>query len=194
MKTAGITGGIGSGKTTVCRIFELLGVPVFYADVEAKKLYEEEKIKSKVVNFFGDQVLAKDGRIDKKKLAAIVFHDKRSLSKINELIHPVVKQKFLAWKKRQKGVRYVIKEAAIMIESGVYKELDYLISVNSSKSLRIRRIIDRDKVNNIDVKRRIKEQISDRERDKYADKVILNDNRHSLIEQVLKIHQSLSRK
>ncbi|MBI4929616.1 MAG: dephospho-CoA kinase [Bacteroidetes bacterium] len=192
MKVIGITGGIGSGKTTVCKIFELFGVPVFYADVEAKKLYDDTKIKSKVIKLFGNKILAKDQTIDKRKLAAIVFNDKPSLEKLNALIHPLVRKKFLDWKKKHKGVKYVIKEAAIMIESGANKELDYLISVSSPKSLRLNRIILRDKVEKLEVEKRIKEQIPDREREKYSDTIIINDSKHSLIEQVLKIHQHLS--
>src|SRR5688572_33347798 len=122
MKTVGITGGIGSGKTTVCKIFELLGVPIFYADEEAKQLYNDAKIKSKVVKLFGDQILTKSREIDKAKLAQLVFSNKTSLVKLNALIHPAVRAKFKAWKKTQKGARYVIEEAAIMIESGAYKE------------------------------------------------------------------------
>lgn len=194
MKVAGITGGIGSGKTTVCRIFELLGVPVYYADAEAKKLYDNAMIRSKVVKLFGKQVLSKDGRIDKKKLAEIVFNDQRSLEQINALIHPEVKRGFLAWIKKQKGAKYVLKEAAIMIESGTYKDLDYLISVESDKSLIMNRIISRDKVTEEEVMKRMNEQLSDKERRKYADAVILNDDKHSLIEQVLRIHKKLGGK
>jgi dephospho-CoA kinase len=194
MRTVGITGGIGSGKTTVCRIFELMGIPVFYADTEAKKLYDVPEIRSKVVALFGKKVLAKGGKIDKKKLADIVFDDRSALSKINSLIHPAVRQRFLEWKKQQKRAPYVIKEAAIMIESGAYKELDHLISVTSPKSLRISRVIGRDNVVKSNIEKRISEQISDIEREKCSDKVIVNDERHSLIEQVLRIHRSLSRK
>ena len=188
MKVVGITGGIGSGKTTVCKIFELLGVPVFYADEEAKKLYDDSKIKSKVLKLFGNKILEKNRSIDKKKLAEIVFSDKASLTKLNAMIHPEVRKKFNQWKKKQKGKKYVIKEAAIMIESGAHKELDYLVSVISHKSLRINRIINRDKVEIPSIERRMKEQISDKEREKYSDAVIVNDDKHSLIEQVLKLH------
>ena len=191
MKVIGVTGGIGSGKTTVCKIFELLGIPVFYADAEAKKLYDDATIKSKVVKLFGKKIIGKDRKVNKMKLASIVFNDKSSLARINSLIHPAVKKKFHQWKNRQKGVKYVIEEAAIMIESGVYKEVDYLISINSPKLLKINRVIESYKLNIHEVKKRIQEQISDKKREKYADIIIVNDGKYSLIEQVLRIHEKL---
>ena len=192
MKLVGITGGIGSGKTTVCRIFELLCVPVFYADDEAKKLYDDAKIRSKVVRLFGRKVLGADKKIDKTKLAEIVFSDKASLSKLNALIHPEVGRRFKAWKKKQKGHMYVIKEAAIMIESGSHKSLDYLISVNSPKDLKIKRLLNRNISDTSEIERRMKEQISDAKRARYSDAIILNDDKNSLIEQVLKLHKKIS--
>ncbi|MEK6615951.1 MAG: dephospho-CoA kinase [Bacteroidota bacterium] len=191
MKVVGVTGGIGSGKTTVCKIFELLGVPVFYADAEAKKLYDNAIIKSKVVKLFGKKILEKDGNVDKTKLASIVFNDKPSLAKINSLIHPAVRKLFHQWKNRQKGVTYVIEEAAIMVESGVYKEIDYLISINSPTLVRINRVIKSYKLTTSEIKKRMQEQISDKEREQYADAIISNDGRHSLIEQALRIHEKL---
>jgi len=194
MKVVGITGGIGSGKTTVCRIFELLGIPVFNADAEAKKLYDEPLIRKKTIKLLGKQILDRKGKIDKKKLASIVFNDKSSLKKINGLIHPIIRQRFLTWRKKQSGTNYLIKEAAIMIESGAHKYIDYLISIESFKSLKISRIMKRDKSTDLDIDKRIREQLSDRERRKYADAIIVNDDRHSLIEQVLKIDRHLSQK
>lgn len=192
MRVVGITGGIGSGKTTVCKIFELLDIPVFYADDEAKKLYDDVKIKLKVVKLFGKNVVKKNGKIDKTKLAEIVFSDKFSLAKLNAIIHPEVRKKFSEWKKKKKDKKYVIKEAAIMIESGAYKELDYLISVNSPKYLRIKRILYKNNIDIKDINKRMNEQISDKIREKYADAVIINDEKHSLIEQVTNLHKHLS--
>ena len=194
MLVVGVTGGIGSGKTTVCKIFETLGIPVFYADDEAKKLYEDKKIIAKVVKLFGKKILDSTKKIDKKKLASIVFNSKTSLTKLNVLIHPEVKRKFDAWKNKKSAVKYVIKEGAIMIESGSHNDIDYLVSITADKILRINRIINRDKVNIADVEKRISKQISDKERVKYSDEIIMNDGTHSLIEQVLKIHQHLQKK
>ena len=194
MKVLGITGGIGSGKTTVCKIFELLGVPVFYADDEAKQLYDDAKIKSRVLKLFGKKILEKGNKIDKKKISEFVFSDKKLLAKLNAIIHPEVRKRFSAWMKKKNGSKYVIKEAAIMIESGSHKELDYLVSVNSPKVLRIKRIINRSNMPVEEINKRIKEQISDKERAKYSDVIILNDDKHSLIEQVLKLHAKLTGK
>lgn len=192
MKTVGVTGGMGSGKSTVCRLFNLLGVPVFYADDEAKKLYDEARVRSQVVKLFGKQVLGKDKRIDKKKLAELAFSDKALLARLNALIHPLVRARFLAWKKKQKGAKMVIKEAAIMVESGSHKELDFLISINSPNELRINRILSRNSMSVEAIEKRLSEQISDQERAKYADAIIVNDEQHSLIEQVLALHKKLT--
>ena len=194
MLVVGITGGIGSGKTTVCKIFELFGIPVFYADDEAKKLYQDKKIIIKVVKLFGKKILNSKKKIDKKNLAEIVFNSSSSLTKLNAVIHPEVKKKFEAWKKKQSGKKYVIKEAAIMIEAGSYKDIDYLVSINADKSLRINRIITRDNVNIIEIKKRISKQISDKERAKHSDEIIINNQTHSLIDQVLKIDIQLQKK
>lgn len=194
MNVVGITGGIGSGKSTVCRLFELLGVPVFYSDDEAKTLYEDAKIRTRVVRLFGKRVLDKSKRIDKNKLAQIVFSDKTLLSKLNSIIHPGVRRKFIAWKKKHKGAKMVLKEAAIMIESGAYKDLDYLISIKSPKELRIKRLLSKGNLSLADIEKRIREQISDKEREKYSDAVIVNDEHHSLIEQVMKLHHRFTHK
>lgn len=194
MKIVGITGGIGSGKTTVCKIFELLKIPVFYADEEAKKLYNEKKILKKVVAVFGKKILDANKKIDRRKLAQIVFNNKFSLARLNAIIHPEVIKRFEAWKKQQKDAKYVIKEAAIMIESETYKDIDFLISVIAPKELRIRRIINRDKTKRTYVEKRIAKQISDAEREKYSDAIIINDGRHSLIKQTLKIHNKIFKK
>lgn len=194
MKVVGITGGIGSGKSTVCKLFELLGVPVFYSDDEAKKLYEDASVRAKVLRLFGKKVMQKGGKIDKARLAEIVFSDKTLLAQLNGIIHPEVAKRFKAWKKTQKGARMLIKEAAIMIESGAYKELDYLISVISPKELKIKRLLSRNNMSVEAIEKRMDEQLSDSERKKYSDALIYNDERHSLIEQVLKLHKKLTAK
>jgi dephospho-CoA kinase len=191
MKVVGITGGIGSGKTTVCKVFELLGVPVFYADDEAKKLYEDAKIRSKVVKLLGRKIVGKGNEIDKKKLAELVFSDSVLLIKLSALIHPEVGKKFEAWKKKQKRAKIVIREAAIMIESKTYNDLDFLITVNSTEILKIKRILSKGSLIMKDIKQRMNEQLSDKERSKYADAIIVNDESKSLIKQVVKLHKKL---
>lgn len=194
MFVVGITGGIGSGKTTVCRIFVLLGIPVFYADEEAKKLYDDKKIISEVKKLFGKRIFNRKGKVDKKKLGEIVFSEPSSLEKLNAVIHPEVKKKFRAWEKKRQGAKYLVKEAAIMIESGAYREVDYLISVLADEKERINRIVKRDNVSAESVQQRMREQLSDRERKKYSDAVIINDGKHSLIEQTMRIHCKLTGK
>jgi dephospho-CoA kinase len=194
MKVIGITGGIGSGKTTVCKLFELLGVPVFYADDEAKKLYNDARIKARVVKLFGKKILEKGAKIDKKKLAEIMFSDKALLNKLNAIIHPEVGKQFIAWKGKQKGHKMVIREAAIMIESGTRSDIDYLISVISPKDLKISRVLKYRNLSIQDIESRMKEQISDEERQKHSDAIILNDETHSLIEQVMKLKRKLDAK
>ncbi len=185
---------MGSGKTTVCKIFELLGVPVFYADDEAKKLYDNKTIKQKVVKVFGTSILNTNKEIDKKVLSQKVFNNNSLLAKLNAIIHPEVRKKFSEWRKNQKGKKYVLKEAAIMIESGTHKEIDFLISIQTPKSLRIKRLLNRNKLTILEIKRRIAQQISDKKRAKYSDVIINNDDKHSLIEQALKIHRRLTEK
>lgn len=194
MKIVGITGGIGSGKTTVCKIFETLGVPVFYADQEAKELYHLPEIKAKVISLLGKKVLDKHNKIDRKQLAKIIFNDKQSLATINQIIHPEVRKRFIAWAKLQKGIPFVIMEAAIMIESGAHKSIDYLISVISDKKLIINRVIERDNIDLQSIKSRMSKQVSDSVRRKYSDFIILNDNKHSLIQQVLSVYKKVKGK
>lgn len=194
MKVMGITGGMGSGKTTVCKIFEALGIPVFYADEEAKKLYDEAKIISAVTKEFGKNILDSKKKVNKKKLAEIVFNNKKALLKLNAIIHPLTMRRFDAWKRKQKGAGYVIKEAAIMVESGTHVDVDFLVSVNADKSLRIKRIMNRDKVRRQEVEIRMEKQLTDQERNNYADAVIINDGSHSLIEQVMQIHNRMLEK
>ncbi len=194
MVVVGVTGGIGSGKTTVAKLFELLNMPVFYADDEAKKLYDNPKLVAKVVKIFGKKVLSKNKNIDKKKLAEIVFSNKELLGKLNAIIHPLVRVEFLIWKKSKKGAPFVIKEAAIMIESGAIKCIDYLVLVKSTKYLKISRLLKRNNFTKTEIESRIKEQLSDSEREKFADAIVLNDEQHSLIKQVLKLHRKLSKK
>jgi dephospho-CoA kinase len=188
MKVVGVTGGIGSGKSIVCKLFSLLGVPVFDADAEAKKMYEQTVIKKKVVKLMGKQVLLPNGSIDKTKLSELIFADTKQLKRINSIIHPPVKKRFLTWKKANKQHSYVVKEAAIMVESGTYKEVDFLISVNAPQKMRIERLLKRGGLSVSQITQRMKLQLSDVKRNKYADAIIYNDLHHSLIEQVLQLH------
>ncbi|MCX7744988.1 MAG: dephospho-CoA kinase [Flavobacteriales bacterium] len=192
MKIIGLTGGIGSGKSTVCRIFEVLNVPVFYADDEAKALYESAEVVASVTRLLGHGILNEAGKIDRKKLAALIFEDAEKLLQIQQLIHPLVKKRFEEWKEQfQKQALYCIREAAILIESGSYKDCDKIIVVTAPEEIRIQRVMKRDKISRQEVLSRMTHQMQESERLKYADFVINNDGSHPLIRQVMQIHHQL---
>ena len=191
MKIVGITGGMGSGKTTVCRIFERLGVPVFYADDEAKKiLFEDKAVFKKVRDTLGPGILT-DGKPDKKKIAAEVFSDDKKLKALNAVIHPAVQKKFSSWCKIKKNEKYVLKEAAILFESGSHKECDLIITVSAPEHIRIDRAGRRDKLSAQEIKKRMEKQLPEEERNTRSDFVIINDNEQLVIPQVIKIHEKI---
>lgn len=192
MLKIGITGGIGSGKTLVCEIFNKLGVPIFSADDEAKKLIDSNaKIKSKIIKHFGKSILNDQKIIDQKKLAAIVFNNKKELAALNKIVHQGTFDAFEKWTKKHKKEKYIIKEAAIMFESGAHKTVDYVITVSAPMAIRINRIQNRDGSDLKQIKARIKNQLSDAERKKRSDFVITNDEKKALIPQVLNIHHKI---
>ena len=188
----GITGGIGSGKTTVCKIFELLGVPVYYADEASRELLENDKeIKNKIVAVFGEEVLDDAGGIVRKKVANLVFENEAQLQKLNAIIHPAVGFHFEDWLKQHITAPYILKEAAILFESGAYKQMDKVISISAPSELRIDRVVKRDGVSKEEVEFRIKNQLTEEERIKRSQFVIVNDEEQLLIPQVIKIHQEI---
>lgn len=194
MLKIGITGGIGSGKTTVCRVFELLGVPIYYADDESKIILNSDKeAKESVAKLFGNSILNADGTIDRKKLAALVFNKKEELDKLNAILHPAVGKHFDNWVNEQTAP-YCIKEAAILFESGAYKQVDKVIAVVAPLELKIDRTLKRDGITKEEVLARIKNQMPDEEKVKKADFVIQNDELQLLIPQVLKLHRQILHK
>lgn len=191
MKKIGITGGIGSGKTYVSKVFESLGIPVFNADMEAKKLmFSSEELIQSVKNEFGNDIYTK-GELDKQKLASIVFSDSEKLRKLNTLVHPIVKQEFLNWQEKQNST-YIIKEAAILFESSSDKGLDAVICVSAPLNIRIDRALKRDGTSEEEIKNRIENQISQEEKENLSDYIIVNDGVQSLLPQILKLHQLFS--
>jgi len=193
MLKVGITGGIGSGKTTVCKVFETLGVPVYYADMEAKKIQEEDaEVKSAILKEFGKDILNTSGAIDRPKLAAIVFNDKDKLQKLNNIVHPAVANHFNKWLIANKESKYTLQEAAILFESGVYKRVDKIISVIAPLDIRISRTTKRDNISEELVRQRMNNQISDEEKIKRSDFIIYNDEQQLLIPQVIRIHEQLN--
>lgn len=189
--TVGITGGIGSGKTTVCNVFRLLGVPVFEADAVAKKLVDtNKKIRTGLTDLYGPGIYTPNNGIDRKKLAAIIFNDDLQLKKVNALIHPVVREEFRNWLKKQ-DAPYVIHEAAILFESGFYKMMDFTILVSAPEKMRIGRVTKREGSTPEQVKERMAKQWSDEEKRKLATTEIVNDNRELIIPRILKIDKQL---
>lgn len=184
----GITGGIGSGKTFICQLFKVLGVPVYNADDEAKKLMNSDpRIRERLIAEFGDATY-KDNQLDRAFLASQVFSDKTKLDRLNSIVHPIVIQAAKDWADQQKS-RYSLKEAALLFESGSYKELDYTILVTAPLELRIERVMQRDDVTEQQVRERINKQLSDEEKLKLADFVIVNDGVTPLLPQVWTLHQ-----
>lgn len=186
----GVTGGIGSGKTTVCRIFETLGIPTYDADSQAKKLMlEDVSLKARIVAQFGNEAYMEDGTMNRAHLAKTVFSNTDKLSKLNALVHPAVAKDFENWVSLQDS-KYVIKEAALLIESGSYKHLDQLINVNAPIDLRIKRVKQRDTFRSEnEIRKIINNQLSEEERNNKADYVITNDESDFLIKQVLELHE-----
>ena len=195
MLKVGITGGIGSGKTTACKMFESLGIPVYYADERAKYLMQHEHyLIDEIKKNFGDEVYA-NGILQRKVLAAKVFNDKPKLNLLNSLVHPAVFRDNERWLNDISHTKpaYVLKEAALLIESGSYKTLDKLIVVSAPLNTRIKRVSHRDQTETEEVLARVRNQISEEEKIAVADFVIENDKDLAhLQKQVQKIHKLLS--
>lgn len=189
MMEIGITGGIGSGKSIVSKMLLDMGFSVFNSDDFAKKLLNEKFIQRKIEKSFGKEFLI-DEMVDRRKLGDLVFKNKQELDKLNKIIHPEVAKGYENWKGKI-NQPIIFKEAAILLESGSFKNLDKVILVKSSLELRIRRVMGRDNVSKEEVENRIKNQWSDEEKEKWADYVILNDEYHSLITQINSILKSL---
>lgn len=191
MKIVGLTGGIGSGKSTVAKIFEEIGVPVFYADLVAKELYKDPNILAQVADLLDAPSLA--NRFDRAVLASIIFNDEEKRKRMNAFIHPLVKMKFTDWMQHQSGT-YCLREAAILIESGSYRDCDAVIVVSCATEKRIERVMIRDGLTREEVENRIKAQMPDEERMKFADYIIRNDgDQADLKQQVFNIHIQLSK-
>ncbi|QGY48159.1 dephospho-CoA kinase [Maribellus comscasis] len=189
----GITGGIGSGKSTICNIFKLLGVPVFEADVVAKQLLDSDsQIKSGLIHLFGEGIYMDNGSVNRKKLANIIFNDNIQLEKMNKMVHPVVREKFNDWVDKQNH-KYIIHEAAILFESGFYKMMDFNILVSAEKRQRIERVKKRDAVSEAQVLERMNRQWTDEEKRKLASIEIINDNKRLIIPEIIEIDKKLKK-
>ncbi|MBD3748792.1 MAG: dephospho-CoA kinase [Sphingobacteriales bacterium] len=190
----GITGGMGSGKTTVCKVFELLGIPVFYADDEAKKLMITDPILvEEIKSAFGKAAYFDDQTLNRKYISNIVFKDPEQLKMLNSFVHPAVFRAMEQWANQQKAP-YVLKEAALLFESGSYQQNRFNILVSSPLALRIIRVIQRDQMSREKVLERIKNQFPEEKKAQMADFFIQNNEQEFIIPQVLKLHQELLKK
>lgn len=190
MLKVGLTGGIGSGKSTVAKVFEILGIPVYYADDSAKILMQtNELLKQQLIFHFGNETYL-NGKLNRSHLSSIVFNDKEKLALLNSLVHPVTIADAEDWFSRQTSP-YVIKEAALLFESGAADGLHYIIAVTAPETLRIKRVMDRDSVKADEVKKRMTNQIDESIKNRLSDFVVVNDEQQMILPQVLKIHEEL---
>ncbi|MDR1129352.1 MAG: dephospho-CoA kinase [Prevotellaceae bacterium] len=193
MLRVGLTGGIGSGKSIVCKIFSLLGIPVYQADIAAKKLYDTDlKLQNELKLLFGEHLYNTDGMLDRQKLAGIIFSDRESLEKVNRLVHPAVRRNFLEYISRlPETTPYVIHEAAILYESKLEDMFDMIINVWAPENIRIKRILLRETASENDVKQRIAAQWSDKLKIELSDYNVINDDKTLILPQILQIHKEL---
>ncbi|MGB5464223.1 MAG: dephospho-CoA kinase [Aureibaculum sp.] len=193
MIKVGLTGGIGSGKTTVANFFSELGIPIYYADLEARRLMKSSSlIKRKLIKEFGNDAY-KDGELNTSFLASIVFKDKSKLTQINSIIHPEVAKDFLSWIKKQ-NAPYVIEESAILFENNLIDHFDYIITVTAPADVRINRIIKRDNTSKKEVLLRMNNQWDDKKKIELSDYIIHNIELSDTKKQVKELHKTILKK
>ncbi len=188
MLKIGLTGGIGSGKTTVAQIFEVLGIPVYYADKEAKRLMtSNHQLKLELIKSFGAEIY-ENGKLKSALLASIVFTDSQKLNLLNSLVHPATLLDAKEWMEKQ-TTPYSIKEAALIFEAGASEKLDFIIGVSAPEHIRIKRVMERDGISKEDVEKRLSNQLDENEKIKRCHFVVVNDEKELLTPQILKLHQ-----
>jgi dephospho-CoA kinase len=186
----GVTGGIGSGKTSVCKVFNVLGIPVFSADQEAKSIMDTDPvIISAIISTTGEDLYS-NGALDRARLGSLIFRDETLLKKINSVIHPAVFDRFHKWTAEQ-SAPYVIMEAAILFESGASRLVDRIVTVLAPEEERIERVIRRSKLTREEVLDRIRQQMDDDSREKMSDYIVRNSENDMIIPAVLKIHEDI---
>lgn len=190
--SVGLTGGIGSGKSTVAGIFEVLGIPVLYADLVAKKImHTDPQIRAGLQKLFGSSIFV-DDQLDRKRLASIVFNDPFQLDLLNALVHPAAIDYAKKWVSLQ-TTPYCVKEAALFFESGSAEGIDMMVGVSTPQALRIQRVMKRDGISREEVLNKMRSQLDERLKMKLCDRILINDERQLLIPQVLTLHQDLLR-
>lgn len=192
----GVTGGIGSGKSTVCELFKLFGVPVYNSDIRARELMETSaELKAGIREIFGRESITKDGLPDRGFIAKRAFYHPPLLQQLNKLVHPKVAEDYETWLGSQSKEHYVIREAALLVEAGHYKDLNHLIVVSAPESVRLKRVQKRDpQRSEEDILAIMKRQLPESETLNFADSVILNIETESVLDQVVKLHEELLKK
>ncbi|SHG19476.1 dephospho-CoA kinase [Flavobacterium micromati] len=185
-KIIGLTGGIGSGKTTIANYFHAFGIPIYIADDEAKKLMDSNELKNAVQNTFGKAIM-ENGIMSREKLAKIVFDNPEDLEKLNAIVHPAVKSHFKKWLSQHKAAAYIIYEAAILFESGSFKNCDYIVTVTAPIETRIERVIKRDNSSREKILKRMDAQWTDTQRISKSDFIIQNLNTEEAKQEIKKI-------
>jgi len=186
----GVTGGIGSGKTSVCRVFNVLGIPIFSADAEARRIMDSDPIVMEQVRKIAGKDVYSQGILDRTGLASIIFNDEKRLSKINNLVHPVIFDNFRKWAE-ESSAPYVIMEAAILFESNASFVVDKIITVIAPLEERIERVTRRNMLDRDQVLERIKNQMDDQFKIKHSEWVINNSENEMIIPAILKIHEEI---
>ena len=191
MITVGITGNLGSGKSTVCRVFSMLGIPVFNSDEQARIIMNTDPhVRQKLTKLFGDDVYM-NNQLNRKLISDIIFNNKNSLKKINSVVHPAVRNTFNQWRTSHRNFPYIINEAAILVESGGNKDVDKLILVTAPEKLRIERVIKRDKRSVNEIKNITNNQLPDDKKVSFADFIIENNDKKLILPTIIEIHNKL---
>ena len=190
VRKIGVTGGIGSGKTTVCRVFNVLGVPVFSADAEARDVMDIDTGIMLRINTIAGKNLYENGSLDRTELARLIFNNEGLLEKVNALVHPIVFSRFREWEKKQ-DAPYVVMEAAILFESGAYKIVDRILTVVAPMEERVNRVIHRSNLTKEQVVERMRNQMDDNQRIERSDYVISNSENDMIIPEILRIHEDI---
>lgn len=191
MNKVAVTGNIGSGKSTVCKIFESLGIEVYYADGEAKKFYRDLDVIRSVKEVFGNDIFDEHGIISHTKLATIVFNNEELLKKLNGIIHPLVLKDFQTWAGERGSEDYIVYESALLFESGFNKYFDHSILVTAPTEIAMNRVMERDKISRSDFEARLSRQMPEPDKQALARHIIINDGTTALIPQVIEMHKQI---
>jgi len=193
MRIIGITGGIGSGKTTVCSVFAALGVPVYAADDRAKEVMTTDvQLVAEIKQHFGEAAYT-EGKLNRSFLAQQVFGDKNRLAMLNSLVHPAVARGFMQWTIEHAHHTYVVKEAAILFESGAYKAVNEVVLVSAPENIRLQRVMQRDGISEAEVRQRMANQWTEEQKAALAHHSIINDNHNLVVPQVIALHSKFNR-